>query len=153
MCSCGKPVVNGQPGYKWQPSHAASAYPVHPPTLEDRDELLYDEPGRCGGLDSHSHHFRLVKNHGAFFILVAHGAGEERHQFGWSSTLTLPFAAMDSNGRYWVMQAAHHAIQRAAREAEQKTENMWREAAASKRIKTRRQRKPNENLVKVWIEK
>lgn len=58
MCCCGCPVVNGEPGYKWNPKDTPTVRPVDPPLLNDDDQLLRDEPGRCGGLDSHSHHYR-----------------------------------------------------------------------------------------------
>jgi hypothetical protein len=62
MCCCGTPVVNGEPGYKWQFNDTPGVRPVNAPSLNDNDQLLRDEPGRCGGLDSHSHHYRLVKS-------------------------------------------------------------------------------------------
>lgn len=49
MCCCGKPVVNGEMGYKWQPNDNPRICPVNPPALEENDQLLRDEPGRCGG--------------------------------------------------------------------------------------------------------
>ena len=52
MCCCGKPIVNGEFGYKWQPNDAPGVRESDPPELCDGDELIYDEPGRCGGLDS-----------------------------------------------------------------------------------------------------
>lgn len=151
MCCCGKPTINGELGYKWnQPDGAPGVYPVDPPTLEDGDVLLYDEPGRCGGLDSHCYHFRLVQNGGALSLLVKHGGGEERVRFGWAKTMLAPLAALDSTGRYWIFQAAHHAIKDEARKAVCAESSTWRKAAAEKRIKTRKQ--PSRGIVKVWIE-
>ena len=60
MCCCGKPVINGQPGFKWQPNDAPRIHPVNPPALDEYETLLYDEPGRCGGLDAHCHHYRVA---------------------------------------------------------------------------------------------
>ena len=78
MCCCGKPIVNGEFGYKWQPNDAPGVRESDPPELRDGDELIYDEPGRCGGLDSHSHHYRVVARTGYFELLVRHGGGEDR---------------------------------------------------------------------------
>lgn len=48
MCCCGKPIVNGEFRYKWQPNDAPGVRESDPPELRDGDELVYDEPGRCG---------------------------------------------------------------------------------------------------------
>src|ERR1043166_5298780 len=77
MCMCGKPTINGQEGYSWDGKTVGIRQPDPPPL--DGDELLYDEPGRCvAGLDSHCHHLRLTKNGPCFYLLVRHGAGNER---------------------------------------------------------------------------
>jgi hypothetical protein len=48
--------------------------------LSEGDELIYDLPGRCGGMDSHCHHLRLVKaQFGGYALLMRHGGGDERH--------------------------------------------------------------------------
>ena len=70
MCCCAKPNVNGEPGYSWD-GKSISTRPVDPPMLEDGDVLLFDEPGRCGGMDSHCHHYRLVKSHGSLYAASA----------------------------------------------------------------------------------
>src|SRR5688572_9405566 len=81
MCMCGKPTINGEPGYSWD-GKSIGVRPVDPPALADGDVLVYDGPGRCGGLDCHSHHFRLVMDSGRAFLLVQHGGGDERIQLG-----------------------------------------------------------------------
>ena len=66
-------------GYKWNnPSGQASVYPVNPPKLADGDTLVRDLPGRCGGQDSHSYHYCLVRSAGSLNLLVRHGGGDER---------------------------------------------------------------------------
>ena len=75
MCCCGTPVVNGELGYKWNSTDKPGVRPVDPPSLKDNDQLLRDEPGRCGGLDSHCHHYRLVKSYGSLILLVRHVGG------------------------------------------------------------------------------
>jgi hypothetical protein len=76
MCCCASPNVNGQPGYSWD-GKSVSTQPVNPPALQERDILLFDEPGRCGGMDSHCHHYRVVKD-GPWISLLRHGGGDER---------------------------------------------------------------------------
>jgi hypothetical protein len=151
MCCCGKPTINGEPGYKWnQPDGPASVHPVNPPPLENGDALLFDEPGRCGpGLDSHCHHYRLVKNCG-ISLLYQHGGGNGRIRISSTSTLLEAFGALDSNARYWIFNAIYHAQDDAASDARDRERATWQRAAAQKRIKTRKL--PARGTVKVWIE-
>lgn len=151
MCCCGKPTINGELGYSWD-GQSFSTRPVYPPHLAETDELIYDEPGRCGGIDCHSHHFRLVKGrYGGHVILVQHGGGDERVALGCIGRLMLPsMENLDSNARYWLMHtiySAHSDAKHAAREAR---DTIWRQAAADGRIKTRKNR--GRGTVKVWIE-
>lgn len=148
MCCCEKPTINGEDGYRWNnPNGPTGIYPVSPPTLEEGDRLLADEPGRCGGQDSHSHHYRLVKNCG-LALLVKHGGGEQRLRLSGPIADTL--LSLDSTARYWVLNAIYHAHSDGERIASVKTASTWREAAAQKRIRTRKQR--GSDRVKVWIE-
>ena len=152
MCSCDPhPNINGQPGYKWQPEDPPRIRPVDPPALAEGDTLLYDEPGRCGGIDSHCHHFRVVQRTGALYLLVKHGGGEERHQFGWSKTaLPSALAALDSDQRYWMLCTAYHAISQAATDARHSEHSRWTHAVAEGRVKHRKL--PKRGVTKVWIE-
>ena len=150
MCCCGKPVVNGQRGYKWQPSDTESIYPIHAPALQDDDTLLYDEPGRCGGLDAHSHHYRVVKRLGRLCLLVCHGGGEESLRLSHTPSLQETLARLDSTARYWLLHAIYYAHHDGAQQAYECAERKWRRAAAEKKIKTRKQR--GGGSVKVWIE-
>lgn len=151
MCCCNEPNVNGTPNaYSWDGKSRSTRQPS-PPDLREGDELLYDEPGRCGGLDCHSHHFRLVKNSYGCTVLVRHGGGDECVAMGTVGKLLAPsFAALDSNGRYWLMHALYSAHSHAQLIAESATAQRWRQAAAEKRIRTRKQR--GRGMVKVWIE-
>jgi hypothetical protein len=150
MCCCGKPTINGELGYKWQPDDAPITRQVDPPDVADDETILYDEPGRCGGLDSHSHHFRVTLERGRVYLLVRHGGGDERMEFGWKSTTLAPLAALDSNGRYWLLCAAFHGMKDAASNARTEINDTWRTAAAEKRIRTRKH--PGRDQVKVWID-
>ena len=152
MCCCGKPTINGQiNSYSWD-GKAFMTYEPNPPALEEGDTLLWDEPGRCGGIDAHSHHFRLVKRQwGGLSLLVRHGGGDARLSLQSAAQLLLPAAeALDSNARYWLMHSwhsIHEASDYAARSAEA---SRWSKAAAEKRIKVRKVR--GQNLARVTIE-
>jgi hypothetical protein len=150
MCCCSKPTINGEIGYKWQPNDASIRYPLNPPTLQENDTLLYDEPGRCGGVDSHSYHYRVVKVCGSLELLVCHGGGEERIRISCGKVIIPALATMDSNVRYWVLNAIFQAYSCGKRYGCENTKDLWQRAAAEKRIKTRKMR--NSNCVKVSIE-
>lgn len=154
MCCCGKPTINGEQGYRWNnPNGPAGVYPVNPPELENAgslgygDQLLLDLPGRCGGLDSHSYHYRLVKRVG-LELLVRHGGGDERLRL--SGPLEKILIELDETSAYWLLNAIYHAHSDGERKGREQTANTWRKAAASKRIRTRKQR--GGDGVKVWIE-
>jgi hypothetical protein len=150
MCCCGKPTINGTREFKWQPNDAPSVYPLNPPTPQENETILFDEPGRCGGLDGHSHHFMLVKDI-ATHLLVTHGGGSERIRLSSSTRLTFDaLKTMDSNSRFWLFWTILDAHHDGAREAQEKESAKWRVAAAEKRIKTRKY--PARGGVKVWIE-
>jgi len=150
MCCCGKPTINGQPGYKWQPNDPPSIRAAYPPALDEHDTLIYDEPGRCGGIDAHSYHFRVVRVFGSLFLLVRHGGGDERLRLHNTPSLNATLASLDSNARYWLLHTIYYAHHDGAQHAREETTQLWRQAAAEKRIKTRKQR--NTGTVKVWIE-
>jgi len=149
MCCCDKPTINGELGYKWNdPNAPAGIYPVNPPTLAEGDKLLYDEPGRCGGQDSHCHHYRVVTRSGSLFLLVRHGGGDESIRLSNGKVLLYGLELLD-RARYWTLNAIFHAQSNAKQEARELEASRWRKAAAEKRIKTRKQR--NSDSVKVWI--
>jgi len=151
MCCCGKPVINGEPGYRWQHTDKPSVRQPAPPPLQEGDELLADEPGRCGGLDAHSHHFRLVKRHGYPVLLVQHGGGAERIDLGCSARLIVDdLLTLESRARYWMLHTIYSIHDDARREASKREAGHWQRAAAEKRIRTRKMRR--QDAVKVWIE-
>src|SRR5579872_5634439 len=109
MCCCGQPTINGQLGYRWNnPDAAPGIRPIDAPELQEGDTLLYDEPGRCGGLDSHCHHYRVVSR-GGLWLLRRNGSGDHRLHLSSLQTLKGPLQALDSNGRYWLLSAIYHA--------------------------------------------
>ena len=143
MCCCEKPNVNGEPGYSWNGKGVSTREPS-PPALHDGDRLLYDEPGRCGGLDSHCHHFVLVRDtRGNLVIRVRNGCGDSavviaRNYSPGSAVIEKQMAAMDSNGRYLFMQAIVTTHSNAITDARDEATNSWSLAAIEKRIKIRR---------------
>lgn len=148
MCCCEKPIINGQEGYRWNnPSGPAGVYPVNPPALQDGDVLLLDLPGRCGGSDSHSHHYRLVNNIGPT-LLVRHGGGDRRVRL--SGPVKNILLAMSETDAYWLLNAIYHANNEGQRQGQSEATQTWRRAAAEKRIRTRKQR--GSDRVKVWLE-
>lgn len=158
MCCCEKPNVNGQPGYRWQPEHSPGIRPVDPPDLDEGDMLIYDEPGRCGGLDCHCHHFRVVAPRFGvgYWLYARNGGGDVRFQLRGpdkgprtDGSLAVTLASLDSNARYWLLYALYRANHDGMDKATDKVNRTWRKAAAEKRIKTRKIR--GSDSVKVWI--
>ena len=144
MCCCATPNVNGTPGYSWDGKNVITRQ-VAPPALKERDVLLFDEPGRCGGMDSHSHHYRVVKDGPWTSLLVRHGGGDERMH------LSLPRGfSLDSLGdsRYWILNAIHHAAKDAERNGRDRTVGEYTQAFIDGRLKKRK----SKFSVKVWIE-
>lgn len=146
MCCCEKANINGEFGYSWDGKNIGTREPA-PPALADRDVLLFDEPGRCGGMDSHCHHYRLVKEVGTA-LLVRHGAGEERIRVSLPRGFTLE--AMDSNARYWLLNAIYHAHSNGKRDGTDAESARYRQAFAEGRLKKRKM--PGRDAVKIWIE-
>jgi hypothetical protein len=141
MCCCEKPNVNGEVGYRWNdPTAAAGVHPVNAPELVDGEILLYDDPGRCGGLDSHSYHYRLVRSYSSVFLLVRHGAGDECFRLSCTNSLLDAFAVMGSTARYWMFNTIYHARSDAERQSREREAMHWRTAAAEKRLRTRKKR-------------
>lgn len=136
MCFHDKPTINDE---AWRA-----------PKLADGDVLLHDEPGRCGGLDHHSHHFRVVKSSSSVYLLVRHGGGDERIRLFPHKALPSFFEAMDSTARYWILATIYAAYRDGEEDGRGSECAMWRKAAVERRIKTRKQR--GTDRVKVTIE-
>jgi hypothetical protein len=151
MCYCGRPTINGEPhAYSWDGTTFSTRAP-NPPDLADGDELVSDLPGRCGGTDSHCHHFRIVKaRYGGYALLVRHGGGDERHDLGRDTRIVAPLLTLDETARYWFVMRFYHVLADALRVAREAEARRWRTAAAEGRIKTRKQR--GRAAVTVWID-
>jgi hypothetical protein len=150
MCCCDQPTVNGEFGYKWQPNDAPIIRRPDPPELLEGQTLLHDEPGRCGGLDSHCHHYRIVKWYSSTYLLVRHGGGDEYFRLSMTKSLVDALTTLDSTARYWLLNAIYHAYSAGKKEGTEKANSYWRTAAAEGRIKTRKLR--GQNAVKVSVE-
>lgn len=147
MCFHDKPTRNDEIGWGGAPA------------LQDGEEVLHDECGRCqpqvngtGSVDHHSHHFRLVRRApGPYYLLVKHGGGEERVDLGYPHTRVAEILALlDSDARYLMLRALYQAHSDATREAREAEASRWKRAAATKSIRTRKVRGRDE--VQVWIE-
>lgn len=153
MCSCDKPNVNGEHGYKWQPSDNPAKHVVLPCVHKEGDIVLSNDPGRCGhGIDSHAFHFCIVRRGAWHFIIATHFNGStEVNMKRWSNVNSI--LAMSSDDRYWTLQAIYHAVTDSVRDATHKAvqeeRQFWRQAAADNRIKKRKVR--NTNRVDVWV--
>jgi hypothetical protein len=149
MCCCGTAVINGERGYSWDGKTFGICKAVYA-DLEEGDDLVRDLPGRCGGVDSHSHDFRIVRQRiTGLHLLVHHGGGSDRvalHAYGAEDFIQ----SMSENDCYWMMRALYDVRQDAARKAQAAEASKWRKAAVEKRIKTRKQR--GRDVVEVWIE-
>lgn len=148
MCMCihvgGKPNINGQHGYCWNNANAVGIHPINPPELRDGETLIFDEPGRCGGVDAHSHHFRLVfeaYGNGSAALLVRNGGGEERFPIAkWMPALQPlidSMRQMDTHGRYWAIHLLYSIHRKATDEAMSAERSKWIKAAREKRIKVK----------------
>lgn len=158
MCCCEKPNVNGQPGYKWQPEDTPRVRHVDPPVLDEGDTLIYDEPGRCGGLDWHYQHFRVVKPRfdSRYWVYVRNGCGDTRFPLPTKGDarrsigdIVSILETINSNSRFLILDALYTAHEEGGRKATDAANQKWRKAAAEKRIKTRKVR--GSDSVKVWI--
>lgn len=141
MCMCKAPNINGQPGYSWD-GKSIGIRPISAPELLESDVLIYDEPGRCGGQDSHCHHIRFAKALGCYAILVRHGGGDERLEItGYrpgTRHIVEALAGMDSTARYWTLLSLYYIHRESADNARREEESRWKQAIAAKHIKVRR---------------
>lgn len=139
MCCCKTPSINGQVNaYSWDGKHFGTREP-NAPDLTDGDELIWDLPGRCGGVDSHCHHFRVVKGrYGDCALLVRHGGGDERLPLGRDGRIVGPLQILDDGTRYFFVMRFYHLMTGEIRKAEAKIRSEERRAFAEGRMKKRR---------------
>lgn len=129
--------------------------PSNAPALAEDDTIVFDEPGRIirrkpegnYDVDCRSHWFRLVKNFGGWFLLVRHGAGDERIRLGYRMDDTL-LELLPSDARYrllWqIMETYHDGVAHGT----SATESQYRLAFVDGRLKKRKVK----DGFKVWIE-
>lgn len=140
MCCCGQPIINGQLGYKWQPNDIPRIRPIAPPPLSEYDVVLYDEPGRCGGIDAHCHHYTLVRRFSSMYLLVQHGGGTEQIPLPLPKSTMQILENIDTHARYWLLHSLYNAHYEGVATGSAKTSQYWHNAAVEKRIKLRRRR-------------
>jgi len=146
MCNCDKPNINGQFGYKWNDNNEHTRS-VHPPETLDDDKILYDLPGRCGGIDSHSYHFTVVERETfgrkTILLLVRHGGGDESFDIGSSQRvynsglIEAINNAADDNARYWLSLTLYRSMSQLKIGSIDKERRIWKRAAAEGRLKIR----------------
>lgn len=158
MCCCAKPNKNGEPGYSWD-GKTVGTRPANGPDVLGGDTILWDEPGRCrpqiggsGGVDYHSHHFRVVGyRHGADALLVRHGGGDEVIELCRLDRVPELLALLpDSDARFLFLHTLYSAHSEAASAARESEAHRWRAAIADGRARKRRY--PKRGTTKVWIE-
>ena len=153
MCACETPTINGEPGFKWQPNDSPSVCPIDPPTVAIDETILYDEPGRCGGIDSHCHHYRVtcwMKTR--YYLRVRNGTGDHALPLRlYGKGLKETLAALDANSLYWLLNEIYSVHRDAEKQGREFERQVWSKAAAEGRLKTRKVR--GQNNVKVWIER
>ncbi len=119
------------------------------PTAQEGDIILLSECGRVikhsdtahWSVDYRSHWFKLVKagKAGAYYILVKHGGGEERHELEFHADyLVRGIETLDSDGRYMAMHTLYSSISTARRNAERSTSSYYQIAFLEGRLKRRK---------------
>ena len=135
--------------------------PERAPKLMNGDELIYCEHGRIiygsperkagEGTDCRSHWFRIVKNMGCWFLLVHHGAGEERVRLGYGyRNYPAMFDPLTSDARFWLMWQLLEIYHGGHITGVEETAQRYTTAFVEGRLKKRKL--PKQEHVKVWIE-
>lgn len=133
MCGCGKPTRNGEKGYSWDGKEKGVRQPWYP-QLQEGDELLYDEPGRCGRrIDSHCFDVRIVRNGRGLNALVQNGRGDFR--FGLLYVNQEDLDSLGSDGRYWLVVSMYHELERRERDTRQREHERFTRAYIQRRIR------------------
>lgn len=137
VCCCGQPIINGQFGYRWKPSDTPSIRRPYPPDT-GASAVLYDEPGRCGGLDAHCHHYRVTQDHGSTYLHVQHGGGHETVRLSATPNFLAILEGMDSTARYWTLHAIYHAYADGLRRGHSESTEQYKTAFLEGRLKKRK---------------
>lgn len=120
------------------------------PKVPEGDAILIEEPGRV--LDNicyRAYCFRVSKGGlGDYMLRVRHGGGDEAWKLDYCKRTVTVLQALDSDGRFILLHSLMRAHQETRRVTAERVEANWRQAAAEKRIKTRKVK----GGVKVWVE-
>ena len=138
MCCCSQPTINGQMGYRWQDHDSPGIRRIDPPMLENGEELLFDEPGRCGGLDAHCHHYRLVRWNAGIHLVVQHGGGRESFRLSTVPAWLKMLESLDTHARYWLFHSLYYAYRDGRTEATDETSQYYKRAFIEGRLKKRK---------------
>lgn len=141
MCCCvSHPNVNGEPGYRWNPTDPPSIRQPDPPELPKGVTPLYDLPGRCGGVDAHHEHIIVGSDSRVYW---RHGLGTKVLPYLANASLVLKvLSELDDTRRFWLLHALTYAVDDAARKAEVDEQQRWIRAAQEGRIEVNRRRRP-----------
>ena len=134
------------------------------PIVPEGHIVLFTEPGRVldqkskgGNYDVcyRAYSYRVTADRpdglATVTLRVKHGGGEESLRLCYAKDpIVTALGALSSDDRYFMLHALREQASNAAKDAQQRVDRTWRQAAADKRIRTRKVR--NENQVKVWIE-
>lgn len=121
------------------------------PKPKENETVLFSEHGRIiGRTDFRSHWFVVVKEQfGRVHLLVKHGGGDERFELGYRENCIGGIEALTSDQRFLLFWTFLDIKHDAERNAQDKERLRWSEAAAEKRIKTRKM--PGQSRVRVTI--
>jgi hypothetical protein len=92
----------------------------------------------------------MTKQYGSHFLLVRHGAGDERIRLSLYGQQVQVLAGLDSNGRFWLLNAIFHAQSDAREQGKNDTAARYRQAFVDGRLRKRKDR--NGTAYKVWIQ-
>jgi hypothetical protein len=117
------------------------------PSVEDGEEIIFDEPGRVlgrdamgyNGTDYRSHYFRVTRSkYDAYRLRVHHGGGEEAWSLGYNRSTIDALGALDSDARYLLLHAIAKAHGESYRAGVQASAKKYTDAFLDGRLKKRR---------------
>lgn len=126
------------------------------PTIEPEETTLFDEPGRLlthdgSPVDYCAYHFRVTQHRfGPYRLHVKHGGGQEVWPLCFAPELPAALGKMEPDDRFRFLHLLMQTNHKTAEHTAQRLTAQWQQAAAEKRIRTRKL--PGQPRVKVWIE-
>lgn len=116
------------------------------------DNVLLEEKGRViGEVDYNCYTLKLVRDMGAHYLYVTHGAGEEKISLiHVKEQVIKTILNMEPDTRFLTLFAFYDIAKSEFQKGFNKAEITYQRAAAEGRLKTRKVR--GENRVRVWVE-